>query len=457
MSLLCALLAIALSGAGLVSLGFSTRARGARSLSLRCALALVLGLGTWSAGYAACLLTVGPRARTAKDLALAAAFALVLFLRRGRPLEPALEGPRAPRWLIAFFALACAVASLLVVEHVARFPDGGWDAWMIWNLRARALARAGDGFRSAFSPDLLFWAHQDYPFLLPGVVAQGFLLLGSESRLIPASAAFLLAVLAVLVLGLGLSTLRDARWGLLGGLALVTTPCLLAFTANQQSDVPMGLFLLTATTLLALALEDPARPAGLLLLAGFAAGLSAWTKNVGLVYTACLAAALVLRLRDLRAAALFLLGFSPFAALLAGFKLLVAHQNDLLSFSSRQDLAARAFDLHRWAELGLITLRRVVYFQDFALWLLAEVLVLVLVIRRLPPRPAPRVLGSALLFACAAYAPMYILQPHPLVWFFRASIDRLFIHLWPAALLATLLSLSTPERAPAPAEARART
>ena len=58
-----------------------------------------------------------------------------------------------------------------------RFPDGGYDAWMIWNTRARFLVRAAD-FHTAFSPRLLFWLHQDYPWLVPGAVAQAFMLQG---------------------------------------------------------------------------------------------------------------------------------------------------------------------------------------------------------------------------------------------------------------------------------------
>src|SRR5207248_10108922 len=37
-----------------------------------------------------------------------------------------------------------------------------------------------------------------------------------------------------------------------------------------------------------------------------------------------------------------------------------------------------------------------------------------------------------------------LIQPHPLVWFFRASIDRVLIQLWPSALLATVLAIAAP-------------
>ncbi|HZX97321.1 MAG TPA: hypothetical protein VFE90_22590, partial [Myxococcales bacterium] len=87
--------------------------------------------------------------------------------------------------------------------------------------------------------------------------------------------------------------------------------------------------------------------------------------------------------------------------------------------------------------LVLLTLRRIVFFQNFALWLVAEVLVLLLVLRK--GRRGP--LGLALLLAFAAYVPIYLLQPHPLGWIFRTSVDRIFIQLWPASILATLSAL----------------
>jgi len=80
----------------------------------------------------------------------------------------------------------------------------------------------------------------------------------------------------------------------------------------------------------------------------------------------------------------------------------------------------------------------------------AELLLLVLVVRKLPGTVA----GTALFLACAAYAPIYVLQPHPVEWIYRTSIDRIFIQLWPAAILATLLQLT---KATEPAPARART
>ncbi|HET7787982.1 MAG TPA: glycosyltransferase family 39 protein [Myxococcales bacterium] len=444
---LLAAAAVALAGAGLVALAFPERAGDLRGRALRACLGLLLGLGAWSAAFAAALLLFGRDARivAAKDALLAAAGAVLVVLRRGRPVEAGAPGDPAPRGVWALLALGCVVCTGAMIEHTLHWPDGGYDAWMIWNLRARFLVRARD-FHDAFSPHLLYWVHQDYPWLLPGVVAQGALLRQGDATLVAEVVSYLFGVLAVATLALSLARLRGPLWGLLGGLALLGTPCFSVFIANQQSDIPLAAYMAAAAALLAMAVADPRRPATLFLLSGFAAGLGAWTKNEGILYAGCLFAALQWKLRQAREPLWFALGFMPLGALVLGFKLTVALPNDLLRFSSAAGLLQRASDLRRWGELLLLVLRRLVFFQNFALWLVAEVLLLLLVLRS----KRPGALGLALLLAFAAYLPIYLLQPHPLDWLFRTSIDRIVIQLWPAVILANLLAL-------APARTTART
>jgi hypothetical protein len=126
--------------------------------------------------------------------------------------------------------------------------------------------------------------------------------------------------------------------------------------------------------------------------------------------------------------------------LVVWFKLRVAHANDLLSQASLEPL----LDPGRWAGLLGALLRRVVFFQSWSLWLVAEIVVLIAVVPRLPPRPSSRVLGLAVALALSATAVVYVLQPHELVWFVRASSDRVLVQLWPSIVLATVLSLAAP-------------
>lgn len=441
MSILLALAAIVLPGVALANAAPPCR-------SLRWALAPLLGIGTWSAAYAAALFAFGAGAfvQGAKDALLAVlsgAWLLAQRRRRGAsdsPVGAATAWRESPRWLRYGFAAAAVLFAALFVEHTLRFPDGGWDAWAIWNFRARFLARAGSAFRDAFSPEILFWAHQDYPLLLPGVVAQLYLLHGSQPLWIPAAVAFGFAALAVAVPLCGLADLRGWHPALLAGIGLATTPCFLGFAANQQADVPIAGYVAGAAVLAAIGIETGDRSS--FALCGACASLASWTKNEGLLYAACLVAAIGVvawspRRERARAVVRFLLGALPVLALLAWFKLAVAHGNDLLG----APLLPSLWSLGRWGELLLSFARRVVFFQHWALWLVAEVAVLAYVAARLPFQPVGRVVALAWGCALAAIAVVYLVQPHELVWFIRGSVDRIFIQLWPSIVFATLLVL----------------
>jgi hypothetical protein len=433
--MLLAVAAIAASGAGLVGATLRDRPGDGADRALRLCLGSALGLGTWSAAYA-CSRMLGVSS-AAKDWALVA-LGLCLFAtasrRRGAPVPSPREPP--PRWLWFLLAAACALAAAAVFEHNRRFPDGGWDAWMIWNMRARFLERTSD-LRATFSPALSFRAHADYPWLVPGAVAQAVVLAGRE-RIVSEVIAAAFGVLAVAIVPLSLARVHGARWGLLGALAIVSVPSLAIFTSNQQADVPLAVFLSCAAALIALAYARPERPVGMLALAGFAAGLGIWTKNEGALYAACFAAGLVWRARDVRGALAFAAGTVPAGILLLAFKLTFAPPNDLTYFSTPALVLAHALDPLRWGDLIVRLLRRIVFFQSFGLWLVAEAVLVAFVIRRLPSTPV----GAALLLASAGLVLLYVLQPHSLDWIVRTSVDRLAIQLWPTAVLVTLLALA---------------
>jgi 4-amino-4-deoxy-L-arabinose transferase-like glycosyltransferase len=423
------LLAIVCCGTGLVAVGFPSRAASRPEALFRVAAGAAIGFGVSSAWFAARLMASGhPPGRVDQALLCAAGISLwAVFGRKARGERGPIDA--APRWLWALFALACAVAAAAFVEHTLRFPDGGWDAWMIWNVRARFLARAAD-FRTAFSPDLLYMTHQGYPWLLPGAVAQGFLAAG-ETPMVPVIISALFGILAVAVVSFGLASREGTRWGLLAGLAVLTFPRFVISWADQQSDMPLAVYVALACLLL------PASSARELWLAGVVAGLGVWTKNEGSLYAAALAGAFFIRNRNPRGALAFAAGALPFAALLFWFKVTLAPPNALRAFSTGASLLRNATDLQRWGELLLLTLRRLVYFQDFALWLVAAIAVAIFFARRGPFSPV----GVALAAACAAFGVVYVLQPFELDWIFRTSVNRLVAQLWPAVLVAAIPAL----------------
>ncbi|MGQ9634054.1 MAG: hypothetical protein ACUVXB_07375 [Bryobacteraceae bacterium] len=188
-------------------------------------------------------------------------------------------------WILAALLISAVVIVLDGMRNqAAADPHGMWDAWAIWNVRARFLAGPGETWRNAISP-LLERTHPDYPLLLSGFVARCWKVGGSHDTLVPIATAllFFLATLAVLVAALAL--LRSASTGLLAGLSLMTGFTYLSQPMTQYSDIPLAYYYLAAVALVSLAWKAEERQKPLLLaLAGYAAGCAAWTKNEGLLF-----------------------------------------------------------------------------------------------------------------------------------------------------------------------------
>jgi hypothetical protein len=232
--------------------------------------------------------------------------------RRWKPAEPQGAGMPAFSWnlaLAAALAVAAGISAAAMAGLSEAFPHGNWDAWAIWNVRARFLTAGGELAQRAWSDAI---THPNYPQLLPGFVARCWAYGGTISVSAPIATGFLFwAALLSLVTG-GVALLRGPSLGLLSGLVLVGAPFFLREAPSQYADVPLACFMAGALLLLLLA-----RPA----LAGAFAGLAAWTKDEGLLFLAVfIVAAALFRRGWLRAAA----GAIPAAALVLVFKLAIA-------------------------------------------------------------------------------------------------------------------------------------
>ena len=355
--------------------------------------------------------------------------AALLVRRLPRP-PPAVERERDGRWRNLFFA-AAGLAAICIAEHFYRYPDGAVDAFTIWTLRARWLFRAKDHFATAFSPEILFWAHQDYPLLLPGMVAQGFSLAHSESALIPMAVA---AAFAALSAWIAVAAIPGAG-GFLLGIALVTTPNFVLSAAMQQADVPLSAFLVACVALLvARRAGDHASVAA----AGAFAAMGAWTKNEGILLFAALLLAVLCAFR-LRAALAFLLGALPILAVLISFKIAYAPANDLLQ-STLAAALSRAAQPWRWWSAARLILRHLVLLQIWGVHLLA-LIAFALFRRRAPGASSmPAAVSWATVALFCAYLFLYAAQPHDPAYMVQVTFDRLLMQLWPSLLLLAFWS-----------------
>jgi hypothetical protein len=424
------------------------------AILLRLALALGLGVGASSLTVFLWYVTVGPRrpGLFAVELCIFGGLSLLL-LRIGR--TEGVPAPRAPgpgRLLPLAFTLVLACAAAQAGWSLGHSPHGDWDAWAIWNLRARFLYRAGDHWADAFSP-LIPWSHPDYPLLVSGSVARGWGYAGHETTAVPRLLAALFLVANVGLLMGALALLRGPAQGWLGGIALLATPSFLEQATAQYADVPLAFFFLGSAAVFE-ALDRGVGPAGrLAALAGLLTALAAWTKNEGLLFLVATVGVrgweAVRRRPGWRAvrveAAAFLAGALPVLAVLAYFKARLAPVNDLVAGQGRDATLARLADPGRYLEIALAFLREV--------WLVGPGAVVVLALYALllgrAPRPAAWAGHGRTLLAVmlVGYFGVYLTTPNDLPTHLATSLDRLLVQLWPLALLAFFLAVALPSEA----------
>jgi hypothetical protein len=347
--------------------------------------------------------------------------------------------------VVVAFALAIASYTLLSLNR----PHGEWDAWAIWNMRARFLFRGGEHWRDAFSP-LINWSHPDYPPLLPAAIAGLWTCVGSESTRVPVVVSGLFAFSTAGLLVSSLSTLRGKSNALLAGVVLLGTPFFISHAANQYADVTLGFFYLATYVLLATqdAIEESSRR--LLVLAGVAAGFAAFTKNEGLLFVPAVITTRLIAMTfsagwksSLRQGLSFAIGLVPVAALVLFFKLTLAPPSYLVARPGTNSVIERLRDGERY-ELVFSTFGETV--PGFGKWSIGILLVLViypLIVGVSVPRQERAGLISLAVSLCgllAGYLLVFVITPLDLQWQLSTSLNRLLLQLWPSFLFGLFLT-----------------
>jgi hypothetical protein len=444
-----------------------TGERSAAGVALRASLAWLVGQGVTSILLFLWMFAAGaasPRF-VLFEVALAA---LGIALARARPIvstaiEPpaAVEGPtEGGRQRLVITCAGIMVLTMLarIAFVSAREPHGGWDAWAIWNLRARFLYRAGAEWRSAFSPHL-DWSHPDYPLLLPLGVVRGWLYAGGESPLVPVTIAALATLATAGILFGALRTTRSAPTAALATTVLLAPPAFIAAGSAQYADVLVGAYVLGAFAVLHRYDRGAMASARLLVLAGALAAMAAWTKNEGWLFLAAFLAARVIavsRRKGLRATFEEMLrlgaGAAPVLLVVAAFKLGLAPANDLVA-GQGGDTVARLAEGWRYGTIVAAAARQLVH---PLLWAGAPVLLAayaLLVGRgRLPAgeRTTLRTAVLGLSMVAVGFFLVYLVTPRDLPWQLATSLSRLIAQLWPASVFALFLLLRDPADARPP-------
>jgi hypothetical protein len=431
----------------------------ARDRLLEASLGAALGLGLTSVAFFLGVSALGPgrpAALGADAVLLTGALALTAWRRAHPPAAPGPSAPGGAPWALRGAALAAAAAAgAAFVLVVWTWPHGGWDAWVVWNMKARFLAAPGSPWWEGFTPSLV-WSHPDYPLLVPGLVARAWLYAGRDTPTAPVLLAGLFLALTVALAGAALAALRSEAQGWLGALVLAATPALAVHAGLQYADVPLAGFVLAAVVCLCLAERVPTARGGLLVAAGAAVGCAAWTKNEGLLFAAAVLAsqgALQARRAGWRGAAADVLrlaaGLAPVLAALLYLKLAIAPPSLYLT-QEAASLRGRLLDPARYLAVARALGQQAWRFGEWPVSVAALLAVYAGCLGRAREPGTRRVAGGAVAAAAltgAAYLASYVATPFPLEWQLRTSLGRLLLQLWPVTVLAFFLVVRPPDGA----------
>jgi hypothetical protein len=396
----------------------------------------------------------------------AIAFLLVDRWKRTRrrlaedPDRPARQGvARSPASTRAVLAAAAALVTLGALAAAsfwvqwATEPHGEWDAWAIWNLRARAIWRAGPDWPAVLSPDIA-WSWPDYPLLVPLTIARLWQYAGADSTAVPALVAGLFALASITTLTVAIGQTCGWTAGLLSGAILMASRTFLFQAGSQCADVPLAFFVLAAVSLVVSSGSGCRARRSILMAAGLAAGLAAWTKNDGLLLLMWMVAFLVIFRRrfGVEASRHFAAGAALPLAVLAWFKLSLAPANDLLGPHAMRGALARVTDETRWA---ILLERTTEMLRAWGGTRVSVFLILALTAALLaqPSRLGCTRMAQGLLLVAtlmAGFLVVYVSAPTSLAtmtWHVSTSFDRLVTQLWPATVWSVFqLSYELEER-----------
>jgi hypothetical protein len=393
-------------------------------------------------------------------IVLLAILAYRILRLKGTPASTPLQEPEPKDKLhkaipiVFFIGLASAVVTFIFFS--LKRPHGEWDAWAVYNMKARFLFRAGEHWRDVFSPPLE-WAGQDYPLLWPAAVAGCWTLVGAETLIIPAVVAMLFTFGTVGVLISSLDILRGKTQGLLAGLVLLCTPYFITHGADQYSDIPMGFFYLSVLAQLTSRDEEWENDKRLLALAGLMAGITAWTKNEGILFVVLVIAsrfALTFRKRGIkdfiRQMVPFAAGVMPILMIVFYFKSTIAAQNGYLSPLEESNLFSRIMDFSRYRTIIDHFIRIGLNFGSWTVNVIPLLgFYLLLVGVRIEEKRKRSVIASLgiLSFMMAGFLIIYLISSRDLTWLIVTSLERLISQLWPSLVFIFFLVVKTPAEA----------
>ncbi len=431
-----------------------------RLVIIRCCIGVGVGFGLFSCFFFIWLLLFGPSSKglVATQVILGGcACAILIYRARIARVSPASDllqekpSDTKKHWILMggfYLMLAVAIANLAILA--LKMPHGGWDAWAIWNMRARFIFKAGPLWRDAFSY-VIDRSRPDYPILVPASIAGIWTAIGTDTVIVPAVLAILFTLAIVGLTVSSLSILRGRSQALFAGLVLLGTPLLITHTASQYADVPLGFFFLATLVLISLQDNLASNAGDFMLLAGITAGLSAWTKNEGLLFVISIVVARFVCIVPVKGARFcfrqmlfFATGLTPILLVILYFKVNFAPPNYVVALQGSSDIVGKLLDPSRYALVWETFAKQI---PEFGGWAVSVPLLLafyLLIVGVAFKERSKLSVGTSLITLClmlVGYSMIYVVTPLDVKYQLDTSLDRILLQLWPGFVFTYFMAV----------------
>lgn len=353
-----------------------------------------------------------------------------------------------------FLFCSTSVVILSIIRFVFRCftrPHGFWDAWAIWNLRAKFLFSSSDQLSTVFSTQASL-PHTDYPLLLSCNVARLWNFAGHDSVVSPILIALLYTLMTLFLLLFSLNRFKGLSQGLLAIAFILGVQAFLRRGTDQIADMPIAFYFLSTIVLLYSYYWDTEKHLQYIFLAGMMAAFAAWTKNEGMLFIiTVILSRIVLMLSNIRLKIFFKelfafgLGALPVLLTLFIFKLSYAPPNDLLSGQGLYETFTRLFDFQRYIIIGKSLIKNFFKLQEIY-WFIIPFFVLIWGSSSTAiSKNGIKNTLYIIIIQLTGYFFVYLTTPHDLTWHLATSVERLLVQLLPSSIFLFFLWLKTPE------------
>jgi len=156
------------------------------------------------------------------------------------------------------------------------YPNGGWDAWSVWNFKARFILDGQDYWKNLFLPSL--WrSSPHYPLLLPLTNVWGWLFVKNPNHEIPLLTAIFFTFLTTGLLFAVLKRMTNKVVMIFAALLLLSMDLFVKFSISQYCDILIAYYLLA--TFFCLVSSQIEKNSMFAFLAGIFLGFLAFTKS----------------------------------------------------------------------------------------------------------------------------------------------------------------------------------